>query len=169
MPPARRQFRMRKITILVSVLLAIGFFGAMNPRFLGVEPALAILQACPDLAGFGCVDAAGGQGAAVAVKQAGKVGTVRIVAMDRDEATLQFIEEGIIDASIGQRSYMMSYLALQMLYDLRNERIKFVNGWQQIGVNPLPTRGGSRFAAASMPPSRPPTRWQRGSSWCTRS
>jgi ribose transport system substrate-binding protein len=99
----------------------------------------AILQAVPDLAGFGCVDAAGGQGAAVAVKQAGKVGTVKIVAMDRDEATLQFIQEGIIDASIGQRSYMMSYLALQMIYDLRNSRIKFVNDWQQIGVNPLPT------------------------------
>ncbi|OHB83978.1 MAG: hypothetical protein A2V98_14725 [Planctomycetes bacterium RBG_16_64_12] len=99
----------------------------------------AILQAVPGLAGFGCVDAAGGQGAAVAVKQAGKVGIVKIVAMDRDEATLQFIQEGIIDASIGQRSYMMSYLALQMLYDLRNERIKFVNDWQQIGVNPLPT------------------------------
>jgi len=98
----------------------------------------AILQAFPDLAGFGCVDAAGGQGAAVAVKQAGKVGSVRIVAMDRDEATLQFIEEGVIDASIGQRSYMMSYLALQMLYDLRNERIKFVDDWQQVRVNPLP-------------------------------
>jgi ribose transport system substrate-binding protein len=98
----------------------------------------AILQAFPDLAGFGCVDAVGGQGAAVAVKQAGKVGKIRIVAMDRDEATLQFIQEGVIDASIGQRSYMMSYLALQMLYDLRNERIKFVDDWRQIGVNPLP-------------------------------
>ena len=38
-------------------------------------------------------------------KQAGKVGKVKIVAMDRDEATLQFIEEGVIDASIGQRTY----------------------------------------------------------------
>jgi ribose/xylose/arabinose/galactoside ABC-type transport system permease subunit/ABC-type sugar transport system substrate-binding protein len=99
----------------------------------------AILQAVPDLAGFGCVDAGGGQGAAVAVKQAGKIGTIKIVAMDRDEATLQFIEEGIIDASVCQRSYMMSYLALQMLYDLRNGRIKFVNDWEKVGVNPLPT------------------------------
>ncbi|HYA49203.1 MAG TPA: substrate-binding domain-containing protein [Burkholderiales bacterium] len=98
----------------------------------------AILQAFPDLAGFGCVAAVGGQGAAVAVKQAGKAGKVRIVAMDRDEATLQFIQEGVIDASIAQRTYMMTYLALQMLYDLRNDRIKFTGDWRRIGVNPLP-------------------------------
>jgi ribose transport system substrate-binding protein len=98
----------------------------------------AILQAFPNLAGFGCVAAVGGQGAAVAVKQAGKAGRVRIVAMDRDEATLQFIQERVIDASIAQRTYMMTYLALQMLYDLRNDRIKFTGDWRKIGVNPLP-------------------------------
>jgi len=98
----------------------------------------AILQAYPNLAGFGCVAAIGGQGAAVAVKQAGKAGRVKIVAMDRDEATLQFIQEGVIDASIAQRTYMMAYLALQMLYDLRNDRIRFTDDWRRIGVNPLP-------------------------------
>jgi ribose/xylose/arabinose/galactoside ABC-type transport system permease subunit/ABC-type sugar transport system substrate-binding protein len=98
----------------------------------------AILQAFPNLAGFGCVAAIGGQGAAVAVKQAGKTGQVKIVAMDRDEATLQFIQEGVIDASIAQRTYMMTYLALQMLYDLRNDRIKFIDDWRKVGVNPLP-------------------------------
>jgi ribose transport system substrate-binding protein len=98
----------------------------------------AILQAYPDLAGFGCVAAVGGQGAAVAVKQAGKTGRVKIVAMDRDEATLQFIQEGVIDASIAQRTYMMTYLALQMLYDVRNGRIKFIDDWHKVNVNPLP-------------------------------
>jgi ribose transport system substrate-binding protein len=98
----------------------------------------AILQAYPNLAGFGCVAAIGGQGAAVAVKQTGKTGKVRIVAMDRDEATLQFIREGVIDASIAQRTYMMAYLALQMLFDLRNDRIRFTDDWRKVGVNPLP-------------------------------
>ena len=98
----------------------------------------ALIQVYPNLAGFGCVAAAGGQGAAVAVKQAGKVGKIKIVAMDRDEATLQFIQEGVIDASIAQRTYTMSYQALQMLYDLRNGRIKFADDWRKLQVNPLP-------------------------------
>jgi ribose transport system substrate-binding protein len=98
----------------------------------------AVLQAEPELAGFGCVAAAGGQGAAVAVKEMGKAGKVKIVAMDRDAATLQFIEEGVIDASVCQRTYTMPYLALQMLYDLRNNRFQFGQDWRTNGVNPLP-------------------------------
>jgi ribose transport system substrate-binding protein len=98
----------------------------------------SLIQVYPNLSGFGCVEAGGGQGAAVAVKQAGKVGKIKIVAMDRDEATLQFIQEGVVDASIAQRTYTMSYLALQMLYDLRNERIKFTDDWRKPQVNPLP-------------------------------
>ena len=47
-------------------------------------------------------------------------GRSKIVAMDRDEATLQFIQEGVIDASIAQRTQARClYLALQLLYDLR--------------------------------------------------
>ena len=99
----------------------------------------AIIQAHPDLVGFGCVDAGGGQGAAVAVKQAGKIGKIHIIAMDRDEATLKFIEQGVIDASIGQRTYTMAYTALQLVHDLRNDRIKFVNDWKKVNINPLPS------------------------------
>jgi ribose transport system substrate-binding protein len=98
----------------------------------------AILQAHPNLAGFGCVAAIGGQGAAVAVKEANKVGQIKIVAMDRDEATLNFIKEGIIQASIAQRTYSMPYIALQLLYNLRNGDIKLINDWKKVGVNPLP-------------------------------
>lgn len=98
----------------------------------------ALLQAQPDLAGFGCVAACGGQGAAVAVREAGKVGKVKIAAMDRDEATLKYIDEGCIDVSVAQRTYTMTYLALQMLYNLRNGQVKLVDNWRDVGVNPLP-------------------------------
>jgi ribose/xylose/arabinose/galactoside ABC-type transport system permease subunit/ABC-type sugar transport system substrate-binding protein len=98
----------------------------------------AILQAHPDLAGFGCVAAIGGQGAAVAVKEAHKAGQIKVVAMDRDEATLDDVDEGLIQATICQRTYAMPYIALQLLYNLRNQDIKLVRDWQKVGVNPLP-------------------------------
>ena len=44
MPIARRRFYMREFTILASVLLAIAMFGALEPRFLSVDSALAILE-----------------------------------------------------------------------------------------------------------------------------
>lgn len=97
-----------------------------------------LLQAYPDLSAFGCVEAAGGPAAAVAVKEAGKVGKVKIVSMDRDEPTLQSIEEGVIDSTVAQRSYMMSYTALQMLYNLKNDQVKLVKDWKSAKINPLP-------------------------------
>ena len=100
--------------------------------------ARSILQAYPNLAGFGCVDAAGGEGCAVAIKEAGKAGKVKIIAMDRNETTLQYIDQGLIEASIAQRTYTMAYLGLQMLYDLRHNNIKLVNNWQEANIIPLP-------------------------------
>ena len=98
----------------------------------------SILQAYPDLAAFGCVDASGGEGAAVIVKELGRMGKVKIIAMDRNETTLDFIEQGIIEASIAQRTYTMSYLGLQLLHDLHHNLIKLVNNWQDAGIVPLP-------------------------------
>jgi ribose/xylose/arabinose/galactoside ABC-type transport system permease subunit/ABC-type sugar transport system substrate-binding protein len=112
-----------------------------NDQALATEAekvARSILQAYPDLAAFGCVDAAGGEGCAVAVKEAGKVGKVKIIAMDRNETTLEFIEQGIIEASIAQRTYAMAYLGLQLLYDLNHNNIQIVNNWKEAKVIPLP-------------------------------
>jgi len=104
--------------------------------------AKSMLQANPDLAGFGCVDASGGVGAAVAVRDAGKKGVVKIIAMDRNDATLDFIKEGFIQASLAQRTYTMAYLATQMLYDLNHNRIKLVKDWRAARLRPPPAGRG---------------------------
>ena len=45
----RRRFRMRELTILMSVILAVVVFGALNRQFLDVETAITILEnAAPD-------------------------------------------------------------------------------------------------------------------------
>ncbi len=98
-----------------------------------------ILSAHPNVAGVGCVDAGGGEGAAVVLREKGLVGKVKIVGMDRNEATLSLIEEGVIDASIAQRTYTMAYMALGMLYDLHHNKVRMVDDWRSAGVLPLPT------------------------------
>ncbi|MHB0998644.1 MAG: ABC transporter permease/substrate-binding protein [Armatimonadota bacterium] len=110
----------------------------MSSTTEGQKACTALIQANPDLTALACVEAAGGQAAAVAVKQAGKVGKIKIVAMDRDEPTIRAIEEGIIDASIGQRSYSMTYTGLQMLYNIRNDQVKLVDDWRSANIVPLP-------------------------------
>ena len=112
-----------------------------NDQALATEAekvARSILQAYPNLAAFGCVDAAGGEGCAVAVKEANKVGKVKIIAMDRNETTLEFIEQGVIEASIAQRTYTMAYLGLQLLYDLAHNNMQLVSNWKEAKIIPLP-------------------------------
>ena len=112
-----------------------------NDQALSAEAekvARSILQAYPDLAGFGCVDAAGGEGCAVAVNEVGKGGLVKIIAMDKNETTLQYVDQGLIEASIAQRTYTMAYVGLQLLYDLQHNNIRLVNNWREAGIVPLP-------------------------------
>jgi ribose transport system substrate-binding protein len=79
-----------------------------------------------------------GEGRAVAVKEAAKIGKVKIIAMDRNETALEFIEQGIIEASIAQRTYTMTYLGLELLYDLDHNSIQLVNNWKEAKIIPLP-------------------------------
>jgi len=98
-----------------------------------------IMSAHPNIAGVGCVDSGGGEGTAVVLREKGLVGKVKIVGMDRNDATLNLIEEGVIDASIAQRTYTMAYMSLGMLYDLHHNKVRMVEDWRGAGVLPLPT------------------------------
>ncbi len=45
-----------------------------------------------------------------------------IIAMDTDEGTLEWIEKGVIAATIGQKPYTMAYYGLRMLDDLHHNK-----------------------------------------------
>jgi ribose transport system substrate-binding protein len=99
----------------------------------------ATLRRVPDLSGVACVEAAGGVGAATAVKEAGKQGQVKIVSMDRDAETLQKIKEGTIQASVAQKSALMTFLAVTLLHSSQTIDITITNNNKTAGVSPLPT------------------------------
>jgi ribose transport system substrate-binding protein len=98
----------------------------------------AVLQRFPDLKGVGCVEAAGGVGAATAVKELDLVGKVMIVSMDRDDGTLKFIEDGVIYASVAQKTALMSYLGTKLLYYYNHAPVPVVPDNKAAGVIPLP-------------------------------
>lgn len=78
--------------------------------------AESALNAHPDLDAFFGVYAYNGPSQALAVKNAGKVGKVKIVCFDTTPDILQYVKEGVIDATMGQRPYMMGYLSVVVLY-----------------------------------------------------
>lgn len=97
-----------------------------------------MLQANPNIKGVFCTDATSGVGAATAVKEANKVGQVKIVSFDTDKGTLDAIKAGVISASIAQGTYIMGYQSMNFLYHLKHNLINPVEGWKEKGINPLP-------------------------------
>ncbi len=108
-----------------------------DPAFAPTAYAAAI-QAHPDVVGIGGTDGDSGKGAALAVRDAGKKGQIKIVAMDRNEDMLDFIEEGTITASVGQKSYLEMWMAVHLLYWLNHDALKMLPDWKAAKVNPLP-------------------------------
>jgi ribose transport system substrate-binding protein len=96
------------------------------------------LQAHPDVVGIGGTDGDSGKGAAIALREAGLVGQVRIVAMDRNDDMLPFIEDGTIHGSVAQKSYLEAFTAVHLLHWLNTDAMRVVPDWHKAGVNPLP-------------------------------
>ena len=106
---------------------------------VAAQAASALIQKYPDLAGIACVEAAGGSGAATAVREAGLVGKVKIIAMDRGNEVLEAIEEGVISASVAQQTALMPYYAVQILYNLNNSHVAITTDNKAAGVLGIPS------------------------------
>ncbi len=66
------------------------------------------MTANPDLAGI-YVTAGGPFGAAAAVEDAGKAGEVAVVSFDFVDETMEFVQKGVISATIGQGPFAQGH------------------------------------------------------------
>jgi len=74
------------------------------------------------------------------VLQRKKVQDKVVIAMDTDDATLEWIEKGVITATIAQRPYTMAYYGLKLIDDLHHHRPQPMNAhWDQILRSPIPS------------------------------
>ncbi len=80
------------------------------------QQALTVLDSHPDLGGYLCCDASGPMGIAAALQQTGKVGRVKVVAMDGIKPILDAIKEGVIDASSATKPRMQGAMSILMLW-----------------------------------------------------
>ena len=105
---------------------------------LAAQVASAVLAAIPDLVGFGCVESAGGVGCATALKESGNAGKIKVVAMDRDNDILAYINEGVINATVVQQTALMPYYGLKILYQMNHHEIPISNDNAAAGVTGVP-------------------------------
>jgi ribose transport system substrate-binding protein len=81
-----------------------------------------LLTAKPKVDAFVCLVAIACPEVGEVVNRANMGGKVTILAMDTDQRTLQWIQKGLISATIGQRPYTMAYFGMQLLDDLHHHK-----------------------------------------------
>ena len=61
---------------------------------------------------------------------------MKVVAFDKDSAVLDLVEEGLIEATLVQRTYTMSYYGLKFLFDYNHNRVNMLTN--DSSISPLP-------------------------------
>lgn len=87
------------------------------------QTAAAILQKFPNLSAMMGIDSHSGLGIGNAIKEAGKVGEVLATGFDRDNSLLELIDEGVVTATVVQRTALMPYYATLILWQLHNSQV----------------------------------------------
>ena len=105
---------------------------------VAAQAAAAIIQKYPNLSAFACVEASGGQGCLTAVKEANKLGKIKIMSMDRGSDVLQAIKDGSVTATIVQQTALMPIYAMQILYNLKHYGVPITSDNAKAGLTGTP-------------------------------
>ena len=87
---------------------------------------------------FVCLEAISGNEVAAVLDNNGVKGRV-VIAMDADPATLEWIQKGVIAATISQKPYTMAFVGLRMLDNLHHENLATLDSdWTRDSFAPVP-------------------------------
>jgi ribose transport system substrate-binding protein len=89
---------------------------------------------------FVCLEAISCPEVGEVVNRANMGGKVTIVAMDTDQRTTDWIQKGVISATIGQKPYTMAYFGTKLVDDLHHHTPNPLNrNWADFAISPIPS------------------------------
>jgi len=94
-------------------------------------------KTAPRVDAFICLEASAGKDVAEALKRQNATDRL-LIAMDVDEATLDLIKSGTIDATIAQKPYTMAYYGLKCLDDIHHYPIDLKKDYSWDSFSPVP-------------------------------
>jgi len=102
------------------------------------KSAAAILTKYPNLDGMIGVDSHSGLGIGTAVREAGKAGKVIVTGWDRDNSLLELIDKGIVTATVVQRTALMPYYSVLILWQMYNSKVALTANDKAAKINNIP-------------------------------
>lgn len=97
-----------------------------------------VMAAHPDIAGFCGFDSNSGPGIALAVREGGKVGKIKITTVDWEPEHLQLVKDGVIQMLAGQKRELFTWYGAQFLYDLVHRTNRLALNDARAGISSVP-------------------------------
>jgi ABC-type sugar transport system substrate-binding protein len=115
----------------------IGKYDAHNMEE-AAKVASDLIRAHPDLSALCAFTSETGPGIALAVKEADKVGSIKITAVDWEPQLLQLVKKGIIQYLVGQKRELFTWYGAQFLFDLVHQTNRLTSNDKKAGIVPVP-------------------------------
>lgn len=120
----------------IKVMQVVDMNGNSDIAF---DSAKKLLESKAKVDAFICLEALACPAVADVVNRSNSSSKVKVIAMDTDPATLEWIKKGIISATIAQRPYTMAYYGTKLLGDIHLNPTKPLAGnWAQSVFSPYP-------------------------------
>jgi ABC-type sugar transport system substrate-binding protein len=102
--------------------------------------AASLISANPDLTGMAAFSSQTGPGMGVAIKEADKVGQIKLTSVDMEPQHLRLIRDGVASLLVGQKRKLFTYYGAQLLYDYANKSNSFSKDDAKANVSTVPVR-----------------------------
>ncbi len=107
---------------------------------LAFDSAKKLLDTKAKVDAFICLEALACSAVADVVNRSNMAGKVKVIAMDTDPGTVDWIKKGVISATVAQKPYTMAYYGTKLLDDIHHHPVKSGSGkWSQNIFSPYPT------------------------------
>ncbi|MDQ2843793.1 MAG: substrate-binding domain-containing protein, partial [Acidobacteriota bacterium] len=121
----------------IKVMQVVDMNGNSDIAF---DSAKKLLDSKAKVDAFICIEALSCPAVADVVNRSNMSGKVKIVAMDTDPGTVDWVKKGVISATIAQKPYTMAYFGTKLLGDVHLRPAKPLGAnWSQNVFSPYPT------------------------------
>ncbi|MFL6449825.1 MAG: substrate-binding domain-containing protein [Bryobacteraceae bacterium] len=104
------------------------------------KTAKQLLTAKAKVDAFVCLEAVAGPQVGDVLSENNATGKIAVMAMDTDQGTLKWIQQGVIAGTIAQKPYTMAYLGVKLLDDIHHHMPKSLTAdFGQDSFSPLPS------------------------------
>ena len=120
----------------IKIIQAVDIHGEAAVAY---QTAKDLLTSKTQVNAFVCLEAVACPEVGEAVKATNTTGKVTIMAMDTDQRTLNWIQQGLVAATIAQKPYTMAYFGVKVLDDLHHhKRPSLVANFKEDSFSPYP-------------------------------